>query len=202
MKTVDARGLKCPMPLILTKRALLEADQDETLEILIDNETSVKNVSRFLAEHQMGIRTENRDGIYRLIVGRTGVITEETQVEEYCDIPRPDTLDYIVSFQKNIRGEGTDEMGFRLIQLFINTLPDIDHRPATMVFLNSCVFLTLLDSPVLEPLKRLESEGVKILVCGTCLDFFQKKDDLAVGIVSNMYEILDLMSRSSKVLYP
>lgn len=202
MKTVDAKGLKCPMPLILTKRALLEMKPDETLEILMDNEISMKNVSRFLAEHRMKVTTVNQGGIYRLTVSKTGVITEQAPVEEYCELPATEPGDYIVSFQKNIRGEGVDELGYRLIQLFINTLPDIDHKPGTMVFLNSSIFLTLPDSPVLEPLKRLEQEGVRILVCGACLDFFQKKDEIAVGIVSNMFEIMDLMSKSPKVLYP
>ena len=202
MKIVDAKGLKCPMPLILTKRALLEIEQDETLEILIDNEISVKNVSRFLEEHHMQISTENLDGLYRLTVCKTGVIAEQTRAEEYCETSTSDPSDYIISFQKNIRGEGSDDLGSRLIQLFINTLPDIDHKPHTMVFLNSCVFLTLKDSAVLEPLKRLEGEGVRILVCGTCLDYFQKKEELAVGIVSNMYEIMSLMSDTPKVLYP
>ena len=202
MKTVDAKGQKCPMPLILTKRALLEADPDETLEILIDNETSMKNVTRFLEEHQMRISAENLGGIYRLTVSKTGVITEQTRAEDYCELPHADPAGYIVSFQKSIRGEGSDELGSRLIHLFINTLPDIDHKPHTLVFLNSCIFLTLPDSPVLETLKKLEKEGINIWVCGACLDFFQKKEELVVGIVSNMYEIMDLMSKTPKVLYP
>ncbi len=201
MKTVDAKGLKCPMPLIMTKRALLEAGQDETLEILIDNDISVKNVSRFLEEHQMKVSTVKQGGLYRLTVSKTGVITEQTRTEEYCEVAPANASDYLVSFQKNINGE-TDELGPRLMQLFINTLPDIDHKPGTMVFLNSSIFLTLKDSPVLESLKKLEDSGVKILVCGTCLDFFGKQEELAVGIVSNMYTIMDLMSKASKVLYP
>jgi len=202
MKTVDAKGLKCPMPLILTKRALLEMEQDEALEILIDNETSVKNVSRFLDEHDMAVSKIFQDGIFRLTVHKTGVITSQTRVEEYCEIPTSKPDDYLVCVQKNIMGVGADEFGLRLTQLFINTLIDIDHKPSVMVFLNSSVFLTLGDSPVLEPLKKLEEQGVKILVCGTCLDYFNKKDELAAGMVSNMYEILNLMSKTKKVLYP
>jgi selenium metabolism protein YedF len=202
MKTVDARGLKCPMPLILTKRALLETGPDETLEILIDNETSVKNVTRFLEEHQMTVSTENQGGGYRLAVSKTGIITVQTRAEDYCENPSAVPGDYMVCIQKNISGEGVDELGVRLIHLFIHTLTDIDHKPLMMGFLNSSVFLTLHGSPVLEPLKELEQEGVRILVCGTCLDFFQKKEELAVGIVSNMYEIMDLMSKTAKVLYP
>jgi selenium metabolism protein YedF len=202
MKTVDAKGQKCPMPLILTKRALMEMEPDETLEIIIDNETSVQNVSRFLAEHQMNISTENQGGVYRLTVTKTGVITEQSRAEDYCEIPLPDPKDYVVVFGKNIQGEGSDEFGARLIQLFINTLPDIDHKPRIMVFLNTCIFLTLRDSPVLGPLAALEKAGIRILVCGTCLDYFQKKEELAIGVVSNMYEIMDHLSKASKVLYP
>lgn len=202
MKTVDARGLKCPMPLILTKRALLETAQDEQLEILIDNETSLKNVSRFLADHQMVTGVEFHDGMYTLIVNNTGMITEQSRAEEYCEAPVRVPSDYMVCIQKSILGAGADDLGSRLIQLFINTLPDINDQPSTLVFLNSSIYFTLMDSPVLEPLRKLEAAGVRILVCGTCLDFFGKKEELAVGMVSNMYEIMDLMAKSPKVLYP
>jgi selenium metabolism protein YedF len=201
MKTVDARGLKCPMPLILTKRALLESEQDERLEILIDNETSLSNVSRFLRDHSMALQVVNEGGLFRLTVGKTGTIGEETNAEEYCEVPQPEAGGYLVCVQKPIVGDGADELGARLVQLFINTLPDIDRKPTAIVFLNSSVFFTLADSPILEPLKKLEESGIQILVCGTCLDFFQKKDELAVGLVSNMYEILDRMSKAPKVLY-
>ncbi len=202
MKTVDAKGQKCPMPLILTKRALIDMAEDETLEIFMDNEISVQNVSRFLTEHQMKINTENQDGVFRLTVNKTGIITEQTHAEDYCETPRSDPKDYIVCFGKNIQGEGADEFGARLIQLFIHTLPDIDRKPGIMVFLNTCIFLVLKDSPVVEILAGLEKQGIKILVCGTCLDYFQKKDELAVGVVSNMYEIMDHLSKAPKVLYP
>ncbi len=215
MKTVDARGLKCPMPLILTKRALLETDQDERIEILIDNETSLANVSRFLKDHGITMDTVKEGGLYRINVRKTGVIGEVLGgegevlggdgevlgVEEYCGVSKETAGDYVVCVQKNIQGDGADEMGARLVQLFINTLPDIDRKPGTIVFLNSSVYFTLKDSPVLEPLKKLEESGIEILVCGTCLDFFQKKEELAVGLVSNMYEILDRMSKAPKVLY-
>ena len=190
------------MPLILTKRALLEAQKDELLEILIDNEISMKNVSRFLSEHQMTFSTSLEQGLFRMTVGKTGQITEQTRAEEYCEVPQPVGSDYVVCVQKDILGDGVEAFGTRLVHLFINTLPDIDRKPATLIFINSSVFLALRDSPVLEPLKKLESEGVRILACGTCLDYFQKKEELAVGLVSNMYEILDTMARASKVLYP
>lgn len=202
MKTVDARGQKCPMPLILTKRALLEAAPDEQLEILIDNEISVKNVSRFLSEHQMIFTVRQEQDLFRMTVGKTGQITEQAAVEEFCEVPGSNPAGYVVCVQKDIMSDGPEAFGTRLVYLFINTLPDVDRKPETMVFINSSVFLALKDSPVLESLKKLESAGVRMLVCGTCLEFFQKKDELAVGLVSNMYEILTTMAAAPKVLYP
>lgn len=202
MKTVDALGHKCPMPLILTKRALLEMQPGEPLDILVDNETSVKNVTRFLTEHGMTVETRYDGGHWRMSVNNSGKVTGESPAEEYCEVPAPDAPGYMVAFTKNIQGAGADELGYRLTQLFINTLPEIDRKPESLVFLNSSVFLCLNGSPVLEPLKKLEDSGVKILVCGTCLNFFEKADELAVGIISNMYEILDQMSKAPKVLYP
>jgi len=201
MKTVDARGQKCPVPLIMTKKALAEIGADEVLEILIDNETSVKNVTRFLEEHMMMVGTEQEGDIFRLVVHKTGVIPEQTRVEEYCEIPQQPNTDYVVAFQKFDYTKGPDELDTMLMKAFVGTLPDLDYRPRAMVFLSTGIYLALNDSPVLESLIRLEKEGVKILVCGTCLDFFGKKPELGAGIVSNMYDILNLMTTAGKVIY-
>ncbi|MBE0661704.1 MAG: sulfurtransferase-like selenium metabolism protein YedF [Bacteroidales bacterium] len=202
MKTVDAQGKMCPMPLIMTKKALSEISENETLEILIDNETSVKNVSRFLEEHNMSISTEKQGKVFRLKVSKTGVILEETKAEDYCKTPMPVSSDYVIAIQKNKLGQGNDELGELLIKGFINTLPEIDNRPKSLVFMNSGIFLALKDSLVIDSLLKLEKEGVKILVCGTCLDYYKKKEELGVGIVSNMYDILNILSNAAKVLYP
>ena len=202
MKTLDAQGKMCPLPLIMTKKALGEISENETLEILIDNETSVKNVSRFLEEHNMSISTEKQGNVFRLKVNKTGIIPEEAIAEDYCETTAPVSSDYVIAIQKNKLGQGNDELGELLIKGFINTLPEIDKRPTTLVFLNSGIFLALKDSLVIDSLSKLENEGTKILVCGTCLDYYKKKEELGVGIVSNMYDILNILSNASKVLYP
>lgn len=202
MKLVDARGQLCPRPLIMVKKALGEIAERDSLEILIDNETSVKNVSRFLDEHHMKVHTEKKGEIFRLLVSKTGEIPEATRAEDYCHIPPSSNADYVIAFQKNTLGQGVEELGELLMKGFINTLPELDKNPGTLVFLNSGIFLSLKDSPVFESLSKLEKEGVKILVCGTCLDYYQKKNELAVGIISNMYDILGALSRAGKVLYP
>ena len=202
MNYVDTRGKLCPIPLIMTKKALSEISGDNSLRVMIDNETSVKNVSRFLEEHNMKVLTEKQGDTYLLTVNKTGVIPQESKPEDYCNVPSPAKYDYVIAIQKDMLGYGSDELGRLLIKGLINTLPEIDHKPGTIVFLNSGIFLALKESPVLESLTRLENGGVRILVCGTCLDYFRKKDELGVGTVSNMYDILSLISTAGKVLYP
>ncbi len=202
MKTVDAKGKRCPLPLIMTKKALLEAGPGEDLLVLVDNETSMKNVRHFLEDHQMKVEVRQQGSVYELIVNKTGSMDATVQAEAYCQLPATPGADYAIAFQQNRMGNGDPELSELLIKAFVNTLPEADHRPSKLVFLNSGIFLALNDSPVLEALRKLEAEGVEMLSCGTCLDFYGRKAQLAVGRVSNMYDIIEVLSSSSKVIYP
>ena len=202
MKTVDAKGKHCPMPLIMTKKAIDEIKENESLKILIDNDTSVKNVTRFLEEHGMKVNTEKNGNVYELIVNKTGNIPEATKAEDYCSIEDTKFSNYVVAIQRNRLGDGAEELGTILIKGFINTLPEVTLKPKTIVILNSGIFLALKDSPVIDSLKKLEDIGVEILACGTCLDFYKKKEELGVGKISNMYDILERLSQAGNVIYP
>lgn len=202
MKVVDARGELCPKPLIMTKKALAEIDENDSLEILIDNETSMKNVSRFLTDNGMQVKQELKGNVFHLFVGKTGEIPENAPVEEYCEVSFSSNKNIVIAFQKELLGEGAEELGRILMKAFVNTLPEATVQPQSIVFLNSGIFLTLKNSQVLDTLKKLERNGVEILVCGTCLDYYQKKQELGVGIVSNMYDILEKLTSASSVVYP
>lgn len=96
---------------------------------------------------------------------------------------------------------GVDEtIGKRLVQSFWNNLPEKLTAPATFAFLNRGVFLTLDDSPVIESLRALEAGGSRFLSCGTCLDFYQVTERLAVGEVGTMPLIQELMVAADKVI--
>ena len=202
MRTVDAKGKLCPMPLIMTKKAIDEIKENESLKILIDNDTSVKNVTRFLEEHGMKVNTEKNGNVYELIVNKTGDIPEGTKAEDYFSVEDAKLTNYVVAIQRNKLGDGAEELGTILIKGFINTLPEVTLKPKTIVFLNSGIFMALKDSPVIDSLKKLEDIGVEILSCGTCLDFYKKKEELGVGKISNMYDILERLSQAGNVIYP
>jgi selenium metabolism protein YedF len=99
-------------------------------------------------------------------------------------------------------GMGDQELGILLAKAFVNTIKDVEPLPETIVFYNTGIFLALKNSPVVEPLRHLESLGVRILVCGTCLDFYEKKEAVGAGTISNMYDILQALSSAGHVITP
>ena len=99
-------------------------------------------------------------------------------------------------------GRGNDELGHVLVKTFLHTVAGQAQKPDVMIFYNTGAKLTVQGSDVLDDLKKLESKGVQILVCGTCLNYFEIKDKLAVGIISNMYDIVEIMSSAGRLITP
>ena len=143
MRTIDAKGELCPKPLIMTKKALGEIGDNEPLEILIDNETSMKNVIRFLADNGFNPSVRNEGKVFHVLVSKTGEMPENAPLEDYCEINLPQKSNYVVAFQRDKLGDGADELGKILIKAFINTLPEVTNQPKSLVFLNAGIFLAL-----------------------------------------------------------
>jgi len=99
-------------------------------------------------------------------------------------------------------GFGDNELGRILIRSFIKVVKDMDPRPSCLIFVNRGVFLTTEGSDLIDDIKAIEASGAKVLSCGTCLDFFNRKDKVKVGIVSNMHDITDALMNSTKVIRP
>jgi selenium metabolism protein YedF len=196
-KVVDARGLSCPQPVILTRKAM--ADSPE-LVALVDSETSRDNVRRMAEKAGRQVTVEDHGGEFHLHISSTqGPVMEEGASQEEKPAPAPaGSLVLVVPDSK--MGRGDKELGEILVRGFFHTLGELESRPDTILFFNAGVWLTGDDSPVLEDLRALEAEGVSMLVCGTCLNHFDIKDRLAVGLVSNMYDIAEAMLGAGKVL--
>lgn len=116
--------------------------------------------------------------------------------------PQASNVHYVVAFQRDHLGDGPEDLGKILIKAFINTLPETPVMPAALIFQNAGVLLACEGSPVLEALKKLEALSIPVLCCGTCLDYYQKKEALSVGRISNMYEIVETLSKAGHALYP
>lgn len=187
---VDARGLSCPQPVVMTKKKLEELDSG-TFDVLVDNKTSSENVARFVKNAGCDVDVEEKGDVFTLHItkGATCKIIEDTTEKEIVVFVRSNTI-----------GRGDDELGTILMRSFIPTLLEIEEQPKKMVFMNSGVKLTVEGSPVLEFLEKIEKEGVELLVCGTCLDFFGLKDKVKAGSISNMLELVTTLSKADKVM--
>ena len=200
--TVDARGELCPKPLIMTKKQLSQTGVDETFVVLIDNETSKENVERFLTDNSLLFQTSREADVYSILVTKTRTKLSHPAAEDYCRPAAGPAARPVYCFTSEQMGSGSAELGQILVQGCINTIKEVAPIPTALVFYNSGVKLTVDASPVLQSLRELESSGVKILVCGTCANYFQIKDQVGVGIISNMYAILETLSQAGHVIYP
>jgi selenium metabolism protein YedF len=108
----------------------------------------------------------------------------------------------VVVLSANVMGTGDEKLGKALMKAFVFAVTKQDRLPETIVCYNTGAYLTCEGADTLEDLKSLEAEGVKILTCGTCLDFYGIKDKLAVGGVTNMYEIVEVMENAKTIVRP
>ncbi len=198
-KQIDNRGLPCPQPVLNTKRALEEmGDSSEGLALvsIVDNEGARENILRLVGK--MGSWTtsveKKEDGIYIHIeksCSSKGVQNEAIDPEEAMNCTWEELKGPIFLVTRSGLGSGSEELGKVLMRSFVATLKEVPLLPEKIMFLNSGVYLTVSGSQVLEDLLELEKMGVEIFSCGTCLDYYQLKDKLAVGQVTNMFDTVE-----------
>ncbi|MGH1830811.1 sulfurtransferase-like selenium metabolism protein YedF [Enterococcus gilvus] len=197
MFKIDALGKACPLPVIETKKALREHDVVETL---VDNEIATQNL-RKMAEQLGYIYQMDQDAPnhYKVVISKGNadlIDDEEPQVAEA--IATVD--DYIVVVDTNVMGRGSDELGKNLLKGFIYSLTEQDVLPEKVIFYNGGVQSVVEGSDSLEDIRGLAEQGVEIYACGACLNFYELT--AAVGEVTNMYRILEMMRQAPKIVKP
>lgn len=202
MITVNAMGDTCPIPVVKTKQAIKELNGAGTVEIFVDNEIAVQNLTKMANQKQYGVKSEKlEEGRYRVAMTVGGAEEERAEETPARCVPdgRRDTLAVISS---RFMGTGDEELGRILMKGFIYALTQQDALPSAILFYNSGAFLTCEASPELEDLKSLEAQGVEILTCGTCMNHYGLQDKLLVGGVTNMYSIVEKMTRAGHIIKP
>jgi selenium metabolism protein YedF len=204
MRIVDTKGQLCPAPLIAAKKVLKETAEGETFKILTDNQTSFDNLCRFLKDNGSGFQVEESEGVWTMTVTRITRENVETKVEEYCipAISHFEKGNYVVAITSDKMGEGDSELGYLLMANFIKALKDLDKLPQHMVFYNRGVTLAVKDSPVVEHISDLEKMGVEIHLCATCVNHYKLEKYIAVGTLSNMYSIAEIMASAGNIIRP
>ena len=194
-EVIDARGLACPQPVIQTRKAMQQQDQ---LVTLVDSEISVTNVSRMAsrAGWQVNVVPQGEEYRIELAKGQVSAQPQPLAVGKIEGVTGP----LILVISSDTMGRGDAELGHILIRAFLHTLGEVEPLPHTILFFNAGVKLACEGSVVLDDLRALENDGVEMLVCGTCLGYYEIKDKLVVGQVSNMYDIAEAMLTAGKVV--
>ncbi|MCB7304283.1 sulfurtransferase-like selenium metabolism protein YedF [Bariatricus massiliensis] len=202
MITVNAMGDACPTPVIKTKKAMQALTGPEVIEVLVDNEIAVQNVSKMAAASGGEVTSEQTgEKAYKVVISVKGGVTTAEAEEEACACA-PAGNNTVVVIASDRMGEGNEELGKVLIKGFIYAVSQLDTLPKAILFYNGGATLTTEGSDSLKDLKEMEAQGVEILTCGTCLDYYQLKDKLAVGAVTNMYSIVETMAQADKIIRP
>lgn len=197
MITVNAMGDNCPIPVIKTKKAMQEITGPETIEVLVDNEIAVQNVTKMAVSSGGNVTSEKLgEKEFKVTIQMNGAVAKEA-------VCTPDRKgDTIVVIASDKMGSGNDELGKVLIKGFIFAVTQLEELPKAMIFYNGGATLTAEGSDSLEDLKSLEAQGVEILTCGTCLNYYGLTDKLEVGSVTNMYTIVEKMAEAGKIIQP
>ena len=208
MVTINAMGDTCPIPVIKTQNAIKALTKAEEVEVLVDNEVAVQNLTKLAGSLGCEVKSEKKaEKEYRVVItvtedklqGQADEKKEET-AEAACIPDARDNTVVVISSDK--MGEGEEELGKVLIKGYIYALTQLETLPKTILFYNKGAYLTCEGSASLEDLKSLEAQGVEIFTCGTCLNYYGLSEKLQVGSVTNMYVIADTMAKAGKVVKP
>ena len=151
MKTIDARGMDCPKPVILTKKELDQMENGQVLTIA-DNKVCVRNLEKFATGQNYKFQYEERlDGDYDVLITKDGEKKEEEKDESLT-----------IAFASDKMGEGEEELGKILMKSFIYTVSETKPLPKILLFYNRGIYLTTEGSPVLDDLEKMKKELERI----------------------------------------
>lgn len=201
--TVNAMGEQCPIPVVKTKKVLDSIQGDAEITVLVDNETAVQNLTRMGKSAGAEVLSEKKsDKEFHVIIRVKDCQPLSGANEEEISCIPDVKGDFVIAVNTATMGRGNDELGKVLMKGFLFAVTQLEKLPQTMLFYNGGATLTTEGSDSLEDLKSLEAQGVVIKTCGTCLNYYGLTEKLAVGEVTNMYDIVETMAKASKVVKP
>ena len=202
-KIIDCKGMACPLPVVNAKKVSEELGNGDVLTVMVDNEIAVQNLTRFAEHKGFGVAAEKKgEKEYAVIMNISGAGAEKAKEDDISCVMDSRRKGMLVVLSANVMGTGDAKLGTSLMKAFVFALTKQDKLPDTILCYNTGAYLTCEGADTLEDLKLLESEGVTVLTCGTCLDFYGLKEKLAVGGVTNMYDIVERMENAAQIIKP
>lgn len=196
MKTIDTRGKLCPMPLIIFKSEIKNVEQGEVVEILTDNDMACQNLTDYIEEMGLSPHKKIEDNITKI----TFTYSMACTIDEG---KKTNKSNYIIILNTDVLGTGDNDLGRILMKAFVNTIENLEQMPSKIICYNAGVkLLTEGTDTAMTLLKLQENNNIEIMACGTCIEFYELKNKLIKHKVVNMFNILDIQSKTSKIIYP
>jgi selenium metabolism protein YedF len=199
---VNAMGDQCPIPVVKTMKAIAAMTEAGTVEVHVDYEVPVQNLSRFAADRGLPVSSEKIDDKHYVIRMEVSDPKDASAKEETPGCIPDLRGNTVIAIASDCMGSGDDKLGATLMKGFIYAVSQQEELPSAMLFYNSGAKLTAEGAVTVEDLKSLEAQGVEILTCGTCANFFGLEGKQAVGSITNMYVIVEKLTAADKVIRP
>lgn len=196
MPIIDCRGLACPQPVVTTKQALDQLNEGE-MTVIVDDVSSCQNVERFAESQGCLVKIEQEGKDFYLHIQKPACVQSERVVR-----PAEKIKNVVVYINSHLLGGGDEVLGSFLMKSFLKTLLEVETKPHRLILVNSGVQLAAEDSKALDSLQVLSEKNVEIVYCGTCVDFYNLKGKMKIGVVSNMYDIVQSMIEADCVIRP
>ena len=205
---LDLRGKACPLPVVLAMKELDKMNQGETLEVLVDNEAAVGNLTRMASGKDAEARNEKEGPNWRVFITKGSSSPAAAARDPYggeadavsCDAAAKSKGTLVVAIGTDCMGQGDDKLGHILMKSCLFSMTQQEEIPKTVLFFNGGVKLTTEGSESLKDIEELENRGAEIMSCGTCLDFYGLKEKLKVGGITNMYAIAETMQKADRLV--
>jgi selenium metabolism protein YedF len=195
MNKLVCTGLACPQPVLITRKHLEENPAADKVSVVVDNRAAAENVARFLENSGFATSIEFIGNNFEIEGSRIKGEADQCRLSDPSESKKT-----LIMITNDVIGNGERALGEKLMQNFIKTLPEMGDSLWRLVFLNEGVRLSVKDSPTLPALTQLETMGVSILVCGTCLDYYSLLDKKGIGITTNMLDIVTSLQAADKII--
>lgn len=222
IEKVDLRGLTCPQPVIRTKK-LFDNQATQAVQALVDDEVCVNNLTRLASSLKASVEVDKKSDHYIVSIARGGAVRDKTAAADspHAHTNPPETglsnllrqkvsaaqpndsgngAGTVIFLAKDTFGEGDPELSRMLVNMFLQTTFESGLRPRAILMANSGVKLLAEDSQVLTVLNAFRDEGVEVLACGLCLEFYKLKEAVPTAQITNMFAICEYLFAADRVL--
>ncbi len=197
---IDARGLGCPKPVVMAEDAL-KGMSEGTVEVLVDNEASVKNLRRFAEKNGFYSEAVSSDGCWKVSITKGYTCEPSTGEEPEGSVKTEDSERGLLMIIGTDTLGKEEDIGRILMKGFLETLKVTRELPEMIFFLNAGVRLTTLNEETIPIIRELEHMGVEIFSCGTCLKHYGLESELKVGYRGTTNHIVEGLQDFRKVVW-